>query len=152
MKIYFCFFLTQNVTKLFLIFFPELPFQHLCPRSLYSSEKDTEHHQRWPMFSSWFVARSLPSFWVARRPTLWRCLRRCSPASWGKRRRGWRSFSSVTMPRKVISLTKLKSCKMYPPKNWTMLHPWNPLVFYRAFASRCLPEQLSLLGMVKLLR
>ena len=42
--------------------------------------------------------------------------------------------------------------KMYPLKNWTMLHPWNPLVFSRAFASLCLLEQLSLLGMVKPLR
>ena len=67
--------------------------------------RDTEHHQRWLMFSSWFVARSRPSSWVAKRPTLWRCLRRCSPASWGKSRRGWRSFSSVTMPRKVRSPT-----------------------------------------------
>ena len=47
---------------------------------------------------------------------------------------------------------KLKLCKMYPPKNWTMLHPWNPLVSYRAFASRCPLEQLSSLGMVKPLR
>ena len=66
---------------------------------------------------------------------------------------GMKVFQQCDNAEKGLKLDiKIKSCKMFPPKNWTMLHPWNPLVSYRAFASRCLPEQLSSLGMVKPLR
>ena len=68
------------------------------------------------MFFSWFVARSRQSSWAVKRPTLWRCLRRCSPASWGKRRRRWRSFSSVTTPSKVRRL----ECEIYFAKRFLL--------------------------------
>ena len=92
------------------------------------------------MFSSWFVARSRRSSWVAKRPTLWRCLRGCFPASWGKRRRGWRSFSSVTMPGKVRSLTyNLNHVKCVLPRiGQCCIHgiPWFPIEHLQADVSR----------------